>query len=144
MKWVSLMSYPNPIRVLIVDDHPAVREGLSEMIATQPDMCVAGTACDGMEALAMFRALQPDVTLLDMRLPMLSGLEVLRQLRRTEQDSCIIAMSSFADKLEPALRTGASAVLLKEKFGEELLNLIRTIQFNTPAARSEATKPNQS
>ncbi|MBL8189803.1 MAG: response regulator transcription factor [Acidobacteria bacterium] len=138
------MSHSKPIRVLIVDDHPAVREGLAEMIATQPDMCVAGAACDGVEAIALFGELQPDVTLLDMRLPKLSGLEVLRQLRRVAPGSHIIAMSSFADKLEPALRSGASAFLLKERFGDELLHLIRTIHLDPLAADSEIATPNQS
>ena len=138
------MSHPKPIRVLIVDDHPAVREGLTEMIAAQPDMLEAGAACDGAEAIALFGELQPDVTLLDMRLPRLSGLEVLRQLRRLAPFSRIIVMSSFADKLEPALRTGASAVLLKERFGEETLDLIRAIHLNSPAAHPEAPAPNQS
>lgn len=138
------MSHSEQIRVLIVDDHPAVREGLTELIAAQPDMCVVGAACDGAEAIALFGELQPDVTLLDMRLPKLSGLEVLRQLQRSAPCTHIIAMSSFADKREPALRSGASAFLLKERFGDELLQLIRAIHFGQPAARSEAATPNQS
>lgn len=144
MNFVSLMFHSKPIRVLIVDDHPAVREGLTEMIAAQPDMQVAGTACDGADAIALFGELQPDVTLLDIRLPKLSGLEVLRQLLRSAPHSHIIAMSSFADKQELALRAGACAFLLKERFGDDLLNLIRTIHLGQSTACSEAVTPNQS
>lgn len=138
------MSHSEPIRVLIVDDHPAVREGLTELIAAQPDMRVAGAASDGEEAIALFGELLPDVTLLDMRLPKLSGLEVMRQLRGVAPGSHILAMSSFADKQEPALRAGASAFLLKERFGDELLHLIRSIHLGQPAAYSEIAAPNQS
>lgn len=137
------MFHSKPIRVLIVDDHPAVREGLTEMIATQSDMRVAGAACDGAEAIALFRALQPDVTLLDMRLPKLSGLEVLRQLRHFAPFSSIIVMSN-ENMREPVLRAGANAFLLKERFGEDLLELIRTIHLSASIARSEAATPNQS
>jgi DNA-binding NarL/FixJ family response regulator len=143
MNFVSLMSHSKPIRVLIVDDHPAVREGLTEMIATQPDMRVAGVASDGAEAIDLFGALQPDVTLLDMRLPNLSGLEVARKLRHFAPHSHVIAMSN-EDKREAALRAGASAFLLKERFGEDLLNLIRTIHYSALLASSEAARPNQS
>jgi DNA-binding NarL/FixJ family response regulator len=131
------MFRPTPIRILIVDDHPAVREGLTELIAAQPDMCVAGTACDGDEALTLFDALQPDVTLLDMRLPKRSGLDVLHLIRHQSPDSRVIAMSSFHDKQALALYAGANAFLLKEMFGDELLATVRTLC-------TEAETPNQS
>lgn len=121
------MLQPTPIRILIVDDHPAIREGLTELIAAQPDMCVAGTASDGDEALTLFDTLQPDVTLLDMRLPQRSGLEVLRLIRHQSPASRVIAMSSFQDKQALALYAGANAFLLKELFGEELLTTVRTL-----------------
>jgi len=131
------MLQPTSIRILIVDDHPAIRTGLTELLGSQPDMCVVGTACDGLEALALLPALQPDVTLLDMRLPRLSGMDVLRRIRHQFPGSRVIAMSSFQDKQAQTLEAGANAFLLKELFGEELLALVR-------AVCASAATPNQS
>jgi two-component system NarL family response regulator len=121
------MSLVHLIRILIVDDHPAVREGLAELISAQPDMRVAGVAADGAEAVALFDQLQPDVTVMDMRLPKLSGAEAIRAIRRAAPQSRIIAISSFQDSQAEALHAGANAYLLKEMFGDELLALIRAV-----------------
>jgi two-component system NarL family response regulator len=115
------------IRILIVDDHPAVREGLAEMISSQTDMTVVGIARDGLEAVTLCGALQPDVTVIDLRLPNLGGLEVIKTIRRTDAQSRFIVMSSFqADQgQQQIISAGASAFLLKETFGDELLAAIR-------------------
>jgi two-component system, NarL family, response regulator len=131
------MSLAQHIRVLIVDDHPAVREGLAELIAAQADMSVVGTAGDGAEAVALFDQLQPDVTVMDMRLPKLSGAEAISTIRRQAPQSRFIAVSSFQDSQAQALRVGANAYLLKEMFGEELLTAIR-------AVHAERLTPNES
>lgn len=138
------MSLANYIRVLIVDDHPAVREGLAELIAAQPDMRVAGIACDGAEAVALFQQLQPDVTLMDMRLPGLSGLEALRVIHRQAPQSRLIAMSSFQDTQTQALQAGATFFLLKELFGEPFLAAIRHAHVAPLVAGTEVSIPNQS
>ncbi|MBL8171609.1 MAG: response regulator transcription factor [Acidobacteria bacterium] len=136
------MFVTNPLRVLIVDDHPAVREGLAQMIATQTDMAVVGSASDGQEAVALIEALNPDVTVLDVRLPGLNGLEVIQAIRQqTEQGRFILMSSAQGEQTEAqALEVGASAFLFKEAFGEELLAAIRQVAHSAPATAT----PNQS
>lgn len=128
------------IRILIVDDHPAVREGLAEMISSQADMAVVGVARDGLEAVAFCGELQPDVTVLDLRLPKLGGLEVIKTIRRTDARSRFIVMSSFqADQgQEQIISAGASAFLLKETFGDELLAVIRVVHAERDGLPSPA------
>lgn len=121
------MSGSQRLRILIVDDHPAVREGLEQFLAAQKDMVVVGCAGDGLEALALIHQLRPDVTLLDWRLPGLNGLEVIQTIRQRTNHGVFILMTSFqGDKsVSQALKAGASAFLFKETFGEELLTTIR-------------------
>ena len=138
------MSLAKYIRILIVDDHPAVREGLAELIAAQPDMRVVGVACDGAEAVALFGQLRPDVTVMDMRLPKLSGAEAIRAIRQIDPRSRMIAISSFQDAQTQALRAGANAYLLKEMFGEELLTTIRAVHGAEAFPSAQLAAPNQS
>jgi len=86
------MTNSNSIRVLSVDDHPLFREGVGSIINSQPDMSLAGTASNGMEGIEAFRALRPDVTLMDLRLPDLSGLDMMIAIRSefpTPASSCL-------------------------------------------------------
>ncbi len=134
------------IRILIVDDHPAVRDGLAELISTQTDMAVVGTAGDGAEAVAMFGQFWPDIMVIDMRLPRLSGLEAIRAIRRTTEDGRFIVMTSFYGDQgsAQAISAGASAFLLKEMFGEELLAAIRAVHAGREFFPSVLRTPNQS
>lgn len=135
------------IRVLIVDDHPSVREGLTEMISAQADMVVAGAAADGEEAVALQRLLLPDVTIMDLRLPKMSGIEAIQAIRRDSPQAKIIVMTAFQGELSAAqaIGAGASAYLLKEMFGEELLATIRAVADGRHRGLSHGMNaPNQS
>lgn len=121
------------IRVMVVDDHPIVREGLRLMLATSDDLVLVGDAADGATALQVIGELQPDVVLLDMRMPGIGGLEVLEQIRTTWQKIAVLILTTY-DEDELILRgfqAGASGYLLKESPLETLFHAIRA------AARGE-------
>ena len=117
------------IRVLCVDDHPIVREGLASILALQTDMEMIGAAGSGAEALEFFRKVQPDITLVDLRLPDMSGHELTRQLLAQSSNARVIALTSFegdAD-IERALAAGARGYVVKGMVREGLLGAIRAV-----------------
>src|ERR1043166_6789331 len=103
------------IRVLCVDDHPLVCEGIAAMVNSQPDMILIAGASNGKEAIQKFRHHRPDVTLLDLRLPDMSGIDVLIAIRTETPDATIIMLTTFEADVEAqrALEAGARAYLLK-------------------------------
>jgi DNA-binding NarL/FixJ family response regulator len=113
----------------VVDDHPVVREGLAAIIGTQTDMCVVGEAGDGEEALALFRERSPDVTLLDLRLPGASGIDVAARLQTLRPACRIIMFTSFAreEEIYEALKAGAWSYIRKGAARSELLQAIRAV-----------------
>jgi DNA-binding NarL/FixJ family response regulator len=117
------------IRILCVDDHPVVLDGLSAIIAMQPDMEIAATVPDGERALAAFREQKPDVTVVDLRLPDMSGLELIKALRAVDGRTKIIVFSSYAGDadIHRALDAGAQGYVAKGLVRDELLNAIRTV-----------------
>jgi two-component system, NarL family, response regulator LiaR len=118
---------PDPIRVLVVDDHSVVREGLRAFLALQDGIEVAGEAADGEEALEAAARLRPDVILMDLVMPRLDGVAAMRALRESLPAARVIVLTSFLDddKLLPALRAGAAGYLLKNAQPQELARAVR-------------------
>lgn len=123
------MSTAKTIRVFSVDDHPLLREGISALVNSQPDMTLAGEAATGAEAIKVFKQLQPDVTLLDLRLPDMSGIDILIAIRSEFPEARIIMLTTFEGDVEihRALQAGARGYLLKNMPPSELLDVIRQV-----------------
>ena len=123
------------IRVFIVDDHAVVREGLRALIGTEPGIEVAGEAADGCAAVAGIRSLHPDVILLDLVMPVKSGLEVIRDITQDDPQARILVLTSFADddKVFPAIKAGALGYLLKDSLPQELLQAIFDVYHGEPS-----------
>ena len=117
------------IRLVVVDDHPVVRHGLVSMLKYEPDMQVVGEAGDGAEAVRVILEQKPDVVLLDLRLPQLSGIEVMKQTRAQVPQTRFLVLTTYdADEyIVPALSAGAQGYLLKDTMPEELTRAIRTL-----------------
>ena len=117
------------IRILAVDDHPLLRAGIAALIAIESDMELVAEASTGREAIEKFRAVQPDVTLLDLQMPEMSGIDALIAIRGEWPSAKVIMLTTYGgDALaERALRAGAQAYVLKALVGEELLETIRAV-----------------
>jgi DNA-binding NarL/FixJ family response regulator len=123
------MTKGDSIRVLVVDDHPIVREGLIAIVERQPDMSVVAEASDGEQAVEAFRQHRPDVTLMDLRLPGMSGVEAITAIRREFPSARVIVLTTYDgdEDIYRALQAGAQGYLLKDTFREELLEAIRAV-----------------
>jgi DNA-binding NarL/FixJ family response regulator len=124
------MTHSEPrIRVLCVDDHRLVLDGLALIIGGQPDLEVVGAATSGEEAIALFRARRPDVTLMDLQLPGISGLEAIQAIRREHPQARIIVVTMYQgdEDIFRALQAGAATYLLKDTVAGELIRVIREV-----------------
>jgi two-component system response regulator DevR len=124
------MNTPNqPIRILVVDDHPVVRQGLRSLLSNHPDLQIIGEAAHAQQALDMARREYPDVVLLDIRLPGVTGIEVARRLRQDCPETRIIMLTSYDDDeyLIGALEADVQAYLLKSVSDDTLVWTIRTV-----------------
>lgn len=122
------MSQPQ-IRILCVDDHAVVREGIASILDLQPDMKVVASAGTGVQAVNMFREHQPDVTLMDLQLPAMSGLEAIHAIRSDHADARIIVLTMYHgdEDIYQTLQAGATTYLLKETLSKDLVRVIREV-----------------
>ncbi len=130
------------IRVMIVDDHGMVRQGLSTFLSLHDDIEIVGTASGGSETLENYETLKPDVILMDLIMPDMNGVDVIRRINKDTQQIKIMALSSFSDKelVRAALEAGAKGYMLKDVSGDQLAEAIRKMMTGEPVLADSATR----
>jgi DNA-binding NarL/FixJ family response regulator len=137
----KVMSNSSSIRILTVDDHPLFREGIASLIATQPDLRLVAEGSNGREAIQHFRAHRPDVTLMDLQMPEMNGLEATITIRGEFPDARIIVLTTYTGDVQVlrAMQAGARAYLLKTLLDKELLATIRAVHSGQKTLSPEAS-----
>ena len=117
------------IRILTVDDHPVVRQGIAGLLGVQSDMVVVGEASNGREAIQQFRTHHPDVTLMDLQMPEMNGIDAILAIRNEFPDARVIVLTTYTGDVQVlrALKAGAQAYLLKNALHKQLLETIRAV-----------------
>jgi DNA-binding NarL/FixJ family response regulator len=131
----------NPIRILAVDDHALVRKGITAILASQPDMSLVAEASNGREAVEQFRSHRPDITLMDLQMPELNGLDAMIAIRAEFPDARIIMLTTYAGDVQVlrAMKVGARGYLLKTLLDKELLETIRAVHAGKKVLSAEAS-----
>ena len=129
------------IRILAADDHALVREGIAGLIGVQADMVIIGEACNGREAIQQFRIHHPDITLMDLQMPEMNGIDALIGIRSEFPDAKVIVLTTYAGDVQivRALKAGAQGYLLKNTLHKELLDTIRAVHAGKKALSPEAS-----
>jgi DNA-binding NarL/FixJ family response regulator len=129
------------IRILAVDDHVLVREGIAVLLSTEPDMALVGEASNGREAIQLFRTHHPDVTLMDLQMPEMNGVDAIIAIRGEFPNAKIIVLTTYKGDVQilRALKAGARGYLLKNTFHKELLDTIRAVHAGKKALSPEAS-----
>jgi two-component system NarL family response regulator len=123
------MPAPAPIRVLCVDDHRIVREGLALIVNHQPDMEVVGSASSGEESVELFMKLRPDITLMDLQLGGMSGVEAIRAIRKQAANARIVVLTMYQgdEDIYRALQAGAATYILKDTLSDDLIRVVHEV-----------------
>ena len=131
----------SPIRILVVDDHPVVRAGVGTLVTGQADMTIVAQATNGREAIQQFRSHHPDVTLMDIQMPEMNGLDALIAIRNESPEARIIMLTTYAGDAQVlrAIKAGAQGYLLKSALHRELLETIRRVHSGKKALSAEAS-----
>jgi DNA-binding NarL/FixJ family response regulator len=131
----------NQIRILAVDDHPIFRQGIIGLLADDPDMRLVAEAANGLEAVRQFRDHKPDITLMDLQMPQMSGLDAIISIRGEFPDAKIIVLTTYGGDVQVlrALKAGAHAYLLKNMLHKDLLDTIRSVYNGRKSLSPEAT-----
>ncbi len=136
-----MSSDPSPIRILAVDDHPLIAEGIAGLLAVQADMKLIAEAGNGREAIQLFRLHRPDVTLMDLQMPEMSGLDAISAILGEFPEARIVVLTTYAGDVQAlrALKAGARAYLLKDSLHKELLTTIRAVHAGKKSLSSEVS-----
>jgi DNA-binding NarL/FixJ family response regulator len=132
---------PRPVRILTVDDHALFRQGIAALLTTQPDMTLVAEASNGLEAIEKFREHRPDITLMDLQMPDMSGLDAMVAIRGEFPDARIIVLTTYIGDAQVlrAMNAGARAYLLKTLLDTELLETIRAVHAGRKRLAAEAS-----
>jgi len=130
-----------PIRILSVDDHPLIRQGVAGLVATQADMNLIGEAANGRDAIQQFQRHRPDITLMDLQMPEMTGLDAITAIRGEFPEARIIVLTTYAGDVQAlrALKAGARAYLLKDSLHKELLATIRAVHAGRKSLSPEVS-----
>jgi DNA-binding NarL/FixJ family response regulator len=132
---------PSSIRILAADDHPTFRQGIAGLVAAQLDMCLVAEAANGQEAIQQFRSHHPDVTLMDLQMPEMSGLDAMTAIRGEFPDARIIVLTTYLGDVQVlrALKAGARGYLLKTSLHKELVDTIRAVHAGRKVLSNEVS-----